>query len=233
MPQGLGFKKKSEPHNPYTHSFLITREDGSRTYGCCLTFYEVVEDEQICIAMQTLQTMHNAEIGLATQRRKSRAHSPLIFAEPNSSLETSMLEDVLNCSITTEITNKRTFNITDDVLMASKCICIVTPLPFITACKHYLQQLHQVVMDKQRLPLPLESYLYNLLFEVPLPPPGRTIRFFSPEVGITCQRPSVNELPLFDYSFKEFFSLLGIENIVQLFTCILLEHQILILGKGM
>lgn len=233
LPQGLTFKKQSEPHAFSTHSFLITREDGSRTHGHCLMFYEVVEDHQICAAMQTLQTMHEAEVVLATQRRKSRAHSPLIFSGPNSPGDTSLSEDLLNNSLEPEISNKRTFSIKSDVLMVSKCICIITQLPFISACRSFLRQVYKAaVQEQQQLPLPLESYIYNLIFEVPLPPPGRTMRFFCASDSITCQRPGVNELPLFDYSLKDFFLLLGVENIVELFTCILLEHQILLLCKG-
>jgi len=37
------------------HTFIITREDGSRVYGSSLTFDERIDDDEICLAMQTLQ----------------------------------------------------------------------------------------------------------------------------------------------------------------------------------
>ena len=49
---------------------------------------------------------------------------------------------------------------------------------------------------------------------------------------LTVQRPSLNEFPLCDYSFKLFFELLGVRNIIKLLTCILLEHQVLIKSSG-
>ena len=45
-------------------------------------------------------------------------------------------------------------------------------------------------------------------------------------------RPSNNELPLFEYGLFEFFKLLGVNNIVNLFTTALLEQQILLYSKS-
>jgi hypothetical protein len=59
LPKGLVFQKYSS--KPRFHPFVITREDGSRIYGSALKFYELVEEESICNAMQTLQTMFDAE----------------------------------------------------------------------------------------------------------------------------------------------------------------------------
>jgi hypothetical protein len=116
--------------------------------------------------------------------------------------------------------------------MASKCVSIIMPLPFISACGAYLKHLYEAANNNDLLPLPLESYIYNLLYEVPLPPPGRTMRFKGIADDITCQRPGPNELPLFDYSLKELFLLLGVENIIEIFTCVLMEYQILLLSNS-
>ncbi|XP_068745412.1 DENN domain-containing protein 5B-like isoform X1 [Montipora capricornis] len=231
LPQGLTFKKQSEDHEPSFHSFLITREDGSRVYGCALKFYEAVEDPQICKAMDTLQAMHDAELALARSRSRSKSPS-LIMTGSAGSVETWSCSDKLNSSSQiSAISNHRIFNVHKDTLLVSKCICIIMPLPFISAGKTYLEQIYLSARSGDNLPLPLESYIYNLLFEVPLPPAGKTMRFSCHDLNITCQRPSSNELPLFDYSCKELFTLLGVENIVKLFTCCLLEQQILLLSN--
>ena len=182
--------------------------------------------------MDTLQAMHDAELALAESR--SRSKSP-VFITTNivGSVETVSYSDHLNTSSElTNISNRRTFDINKDTLLVSKSICIIMPLPFISAGKVYLEQMYHAVQNEEKLQLPLESYIYNLLFEVPLPPAGKTMRFNCKELNVTCQRPSINELPLFDYSFKELFTLLGVENIVKLFTCCLLEQQILMLSNG-
>lgn len=182
--------------------------------------------------MDTLQAMHDAELAIAESR--SRSKSP-VFMNTNSTglAETSSYSEHLNTSSDMINTSKRkSFDLGKDTLLVSKSICIIMPLPFISAGKGFLEQMYYAVQNEENLPLSLESYIYNLLFEVPLPPAGKTMRFNSCELSITCQRPGVNELPLFDYSFKELFTLLGVENVVKLFTCTLLEQQILLLSSG-
>ncbi|XP_030856696.1 DENN domain-containing protein 5B isoform X7 [Gorilla gorilla gorilla] len=46
MPKGLSFRTQMDNKDPQFHSFIITREDGSRTYGFVLTFYEEVTNYQ-------------------------------------------------------------------------------------------------------------------------------------------------------------------------------------------
>jgi len=82
--------------------------------------------------------------------------------------------------------------------------------------------------------LSIESYVYNLLYEVPTPQPGRSVRFSCPlGDSVVIQRPgSIEELPLFDFSLRELFTLLGVDCLIQLFTCVLLEHQVLLCSSG-
>uniref|UniRef100_A0A8C2AKE5 DENN/MADD domain containing 5B n=1 Tax=Cyprinus carpio TaxID=7962 RepID=A0A8C2AKE5_CYPCA len=192
MPKGLSFRTQRDSRTPQFHSFLITREDGSRTYGFVHTFYEEVTSPQICSAMQTLHQMHQAE-------HNASAH---------------------NC-----------YDSVRDTLYVSKAMCLITPMPFMHACKRFLSQVHRAVISHQPPPLPLESYIYNILYEVPLPPPGRSLKFHGVYEPILCQRPGVGELPLADFPLSEAFRLLGVENLVQIFTCVLLEMQILLYSQ--
>ncbi|XP_077674520.1 DENN domain-containing protein 5A isoform X4 [Eretmochelys imbricata] len=218
MPKGLAFKTQSDSRDPQFHSFIITREDGSRTFGFSLTFYEEVTSKQICSAMQTLYHMHNAEYDIL--------HIP----PTNDKDSCSSMED---CNVTSvsKLQRFNSYDISRDTLYVSKCICLITPMSFMKACKKVLEQLHQAVTSLQPPPLPLESYIYNILYEVPLPPAGRSLKFSGVYGPIICQRPSTSELPLFDFPVKEVFELLGVENVVQLFTCALLEFQILLYSQ--
>uniref|UniRef100_A0A6J0TF12 DENN domain-containing protein 5A isoform X7 n=1 Tax=Pogona vitticeps TaxID=103695 RepID=A0A6J0TF12_9SAUR len=218
MPKGLSFKTQADAREPQFHSFIITREDGSRTFGFSLTFYEEVTSKQICSAMQTLYHMHNAECDFL--------HTP----PPNDKENCSTIEDC-NGSSLSKLQRFNSYDISRDTLYVSKCICLITPMSFMTACRKVLEQLHQAVTSPQPPPLPLESFIYNILYEVPLPPAGRSLKFSGVYGSIVCQRPSTNELPLFDFPAKEVFELLGVENTVQLFTCALLEFQILLYSQ--
>ncbi|KAM8973039.1 DENN domain-containing protein 5B isoform 3-T3 [Pelodytes ibericus] len=220
MPKGLSFRTQADNRDPQFHSFIITREDGSRTYGFVLTFFEEVTSKQICSAMQTLYHMHNAE------------HGNGVYASSSCSMDSlvSSLDDGDATSLT-KLQRYNSYDISKDTLYVSKCICLITPLPFMQPCKKFLTQLYKAVTSPQPPPLPLESYIHNILYEVPLPPPGRSLKFYGVYEPIVCQRPGPNELPLSDYPLRETFELLGLENLVQLFTCVLLEMQILLYSQ--
>ncbi|KAM4617362.1 DENN domain-containing protein 5A isoform 2-T2 [Discoglossus pictus] len=218
MPKGLSFKTQADCRDPQYHSFIITREDGSRTFGFALTFFEEVTSKQICSAMQTLYHMHNAEYDI-------------IHTSATNGTESNDSTEDCNDMCVTKLQRFNSYDISRDTLYVSKCICLIAPMSFMTACKRVLEQLHQAVTSPQPPPLPLESYIYNILYEVPLPPAGRSLKFSGVYGPIICQRPSTNELPLFDFPVQEVFELLGVENVVQLFTCALLEFQILLYSQ--
>ncbi|XP_053576576.1 DENN domain-containing protein 5A isoform X3 [Bombina bombina] len=218
MPKGLSFKTQADCREPQFHSFIITREDGSRTFGFSLTFFEEVTSKQICSAMQTLYHMHNAEYDI-------------IHTSATNGTECNDVTEDCNDISVTKLQRFNSYDISRDTLYVSKCICLIAPMSFMTACKKVLEQLHRAVTSPQPPPLPLESYIYNILYEVPLPPAGRSLKFSGVYGPIICQRPSTNELPLFDFPVQEVFELLGVENVVQLFTCALLEFQILLYSQ--
>ncbi|KAG5264205.1 hypothetical protein AALO_G00273320 [Alosa alosa] len=60
---------------------------------------------------------------------------------------------------------------------------------------------------------------------------GASLRFSGVYAPVVCQRPGAAELPLFDFPLADVFLLLGAENLLQLFTCALLEIQILLYSQ--
>ncbi|XP_035378067.1 DENN domain-containing protein 5B isoform X1 [Electrophorus electricus] len=234
MPKGLSFRTQRDDRAPHFHSFLITREDGSRTYGFVHTFYEEVTSPQICSAMQTLLQMHHAEHTSCASSSASSSSSSMdslasSLDEPESPSSTSSSSQAggrggCGCA-------SSSYDAEHDTLYVSKALCLLTSMPFMHACRRFLAQLHCAVTALQPPPLPLESYIYNVLYEVPLPPPGRSLKFHGVYEPIVCQRPGPAELPLADYPLGETFCLLGVENLVQLFTCVLLEMQVLLYSQ--
>ncbi|XP_023668531.2 DENN domain-containing protein 5B isoform X1 [Paramormyrops kingsleyae] len=240
MPKGLSFRTQLDSREPRFHSFIITREDGSRTYGFVYTFYEEVTSPQICAAMQTLYQMHHAEhTSGATPTASSSSSSS--SSSSMDSLASSLDETdgsspgkgtpVAGAASTPCEGCSGAYDASRDTLYVSKALCLITPMPFMNACRRFLQQLHRAVTATQPPPLPLESYIHNVLYEVPLPPPGRSLKFHGVYEPILCQRPGPGELPLADFPLGEAFQLLGVENLVQLFTCVLLEMQILLYSE--
>ena len=145
MPDGLVFRKNlvAPEALKFFHSFLITRENGTNSYGCALTFYEEVRDTRTLNTLESLQS---------TYRERRRIIS-------------------LNSE------QEKYFVRSQDKLFANKCLCFVTSKPIVQPCQAFLEQLYAVATGKQAVDLPLESYLYNVLYEVPLPSPGKMVKF--------------------------------------------------------
>uniref|UniRef100_A0A667YID7 DENN/MADD domain containing 5B n=1 Tax=Myripristis murdjan TaxID=586833 RepID=A0A667YID7_9TELE len=225
MPRGLAFRTQADSLEPQFHSFTIASDDGTRSYGFVHTFYEEVTSAQITTAMQTLFQMHHVE-----HHSSSSASSPSSSSSSSaSSLDESDAESLAGVSGCLGCAGS--FDPARDTLYVSKALCLLTPLPFLQAARQFLSQLHQAVTSHTAPPLPLESYIHNILYEVPLPPPGRSLRFHGVQGPIMCQRPGPDELPLGDYPLGEAFSLLGVDNMVQLLTCVLLEMQVLLYSQ--
>ncbi|XP_023154071.2 DENN domain-containing protein 5B-like [Amphiprion ocellaris] len=237
MPRGLSFRTQADRLDPHFHSFTIAFDDGTRSYGFVHTFYEEVTSPQIITAMQTLYQMHHVEHHSSSSASSPSSSSSSSASSPStssmdslaSSLDESDAESLagvpgcLGCS--------GSFDPARDTLYVSKALCLVTPLPFLQASRQFLAQLHQAVTSQTAPPLPLESYIHNILYEVPLPPPGRSLRFHGVQGPIVCQRPGPGELPLGEYLLGEAFSLLGVDNMVKLLTCALLETQVLLYSQ--
>uniref|UniRef100_UPI00358FB74B DENN domain-containing protein 5B-like isoform X2 n=1 Tax=Myxine glutinosa TaxID=7769 RepID=UPI00358FB74B len=230
MPKGLSFRTQADDRAPEFHSFLITREDGSRTFGFSLTFFEEVTSQQISSAMHTLYAMHRVDCVGGTDTLYADP-SPGCSSDSLVTMAESCWSDTAEADMCS-LQQSLSFDHSRDTLYVSKCLCLIAPLPFVQTFKKVLFQIHRAVTSPEPPPLPLESYIYNLLYEVPLPPQGRSLRFsavYPPP--LVCQRPGPNETPLFDFSLREVFELLGVENVLQLFTCTLLEHQILLISQ--
>ena len=172
--------------------------------------------------MQILQDMFLAE--LASRSTKTRSHSAVLFREHMEGFHRHSLS-----SSTPEI---KLYDSEKHNLLVSKCLCLVMPLPFTSAAKTCLSKIYQGGLAEEGLSLALECYLYNLIYEVPLPPPGKKLKFTCITEEVLCQRPGLNELPLFDYSLEDVLALVGVKDFLKLLSCVMLEHQILILGSG-
>lgn len=234
MPRGLSFRTQADRLDPQFHSFTMSFDDGTRSYGFVHTFYEEVTSAQIITAMQTLSQMHHVEhhsASSASSSSSSSASSPSSSMDSLvSSLDESDAESLAGVSACLGCAGS--FDPTRDTLYVSKALCLFTPLPFLQAARQFLSQLHQAVVSHTPPPLPLESYIHNILYEVPLPPPGRSLRFHGVQGHIVCQRPGPGELPMGEYPLGEAFSLLGVDNMVKLLTCALLETQVLLYSQG-
>lgn len=49
---------------------------------------------------------------------------------------------------------------------------------------------------------------------------------------VSCVFPGPCELPFFEYSYQTLFTTLGVDNVIMLYTSVLLENQVLLFSAG-
>ncbi|XP_072941524.1 DENN domain-containing protein 5B isoform X1 [Epargyreus clarus] len=227
LPAGLQFRTQKHSLEPKFHSFLVTRENASRYYGFSLIFHEEVRNRNICSAMHTLQAMYITELSSGQTPPGHRRGSA---KETSRSLPRSFkLAPHTGAALTY-------YDITKDKLYVAKSIALICQYPYIRVAQLFLENLFRSLPRQPGPGLSPESYVYNLLYEVPVPLPGQALRLYVPPsephldpVPVVIRMPNPpEELPLLDYPLRVMFSTLGVDCVVQLFTCVLLEHQVLL-----
>ncbi|KAM7356859.1 DENN domain containing pinstripe [Cochliomyia hominivorax] len=228
LPQGLRFRTQKHNIEPKFHSFATTREDGKRCYGFSLVFYEEIRNRNICSAMHTLQSMFITELsnGQQTHSLTRIKDSPVSRSLPRHFKVAGQAPQ----------SAQSYYDITKDKLYVAKSITLVCQIPYAYAAEIFLTNLYRCLPRQPGPGISLESYVYNILYEVMLPQPGKSIRIYLPPaeahlpaLALTLQRPDTrNELPLLDFPLRLLFTYLGVECVIQLLTCVLLENQVLL-----
>ncbi|KAK2589338.1 hypothetical protein KPH14_007886 [Odynerus spinipes] len=230
LPSGLRFRTQKHSVEPSFHSFVLTKEDGHRTYGFSLVFYEECRNRKICAAMQTLQAMHITELS------SGQNGTPPTARKGQEGHNTRSLPRHFKLSAHSPSAALAYYDSTKDKLFVTKSISLLCQQPYLHAARTFLTNLYKCVPRHPGPGLSLESYVYNLLYNVPVPLPGKSLKFFVPndepakaplELVIHQPMPS-QELPMLDYPLKDVFTWLGADCVIQLFTCVLLENQVLL-----
>ena len=224
LPQGLKFRTQKHDITPRFHSFASTRDDGKRCYGFSLVFYEETKNENICVAMQTLQSMYITE--LSSSQGSLRRQDPLSRSLPRH----FRLGDDDKSSGAASF-----YDIQKDTLYVTKSITLICQFPYAHVAEVFLTNLYKCLPRSPGARLSLESYIYNILYDMKVPDYGKSIRIYLPPelpsqtpINTILQRPKITELPLLDFPLRLLFSYLDVECVIELFTCVLLENQVLL-----
>lgn len=229
LPQGLCFKTQKHKLDPKFHSFATTREDGKRCHGFSLVFYEEVRNQSICSAMHTLQAMFITELSSGQTPPSLRR----IRENEGNGVSKSLPRHfkIVNNSQSAQ----SYYDITKDKLFVTRAISLVCQTAFATAAEIFLTNLYKCLPRSPGPGLSLESYVYNILYEVCMPSPGKSIRIYLPPeqpqlppIPWILHQPDIDELPFLDFSVRLLFTYLDVQSVLQLYTCVLLEHQVLL-----
>ncbi|RDD41175.1 DENN domain-containing protein 5A [Trichoplax sp. H2] len=229
LPSGLSFKITGDRRSPLYHSFIITHNDGSREFGYAVTFYEKVTNTDILIAMKTLYTMYQADLERPSLPKSGNSVSDQVKGHKR---RLSALQ-INRSDLDFPSSNHQTFDIDVDGLYVSKCIALITSFQHVEAYRKIIEELFTgLFAGASDTTLPVETYIYHLLYEVPAPPAGHYVKLrLCTGLPITIKNPPMHELPVFEYSLRELFRLLGARNAMDIFSCMLFERQILLLSS--
>uniref|UniRef100_A0A8D8PXI4 DENN domain-containing protein 5B n=1 Tax=Cacopsylla melanoneura TaxID=428564 RepID=A0A8D8PXI4_9HEMI len=225
LPNGLQFKTQKHYHEPKFHSFIITKENGERYYGSSLILFEEVNNKKICSAMQILQSMHITELSSGTGTGDSM-HKKQKFTQLDHN--TQSLPRHFKLSSQQNKSCLSYYDFTKDSLYVCKSIALISQHAYVQAPCQFLHSLYNLWQSQSDLSI--ESYVFYMLYEVTMPGPATSLSFICyPNITSYLVSPGLeHELPHFDFPIRQVFMLMGVDVFIQLFTCVLLEKQILI-----
>ncbi|XP_020600152.1 DENN domain and WD repeat-containing protein SCD1 isoform X2 [Phalaenopsis equestris] len=112
---------------------------------------------------------------------------------------------------------------------ADKCICLVSRSPSFRVLRDALEELFIVCFSPNSTSIPLWEVIAHIVSNVSLPTPGKDRILFSIDNCIlSVEAPPKEGLPHADISFQPLVQSLDVDNLIMLFTAVLLERRILL-----
>ncbi|KAH9317984.1 hypothetical protein KI387_019753, partial [Taxus chinensis] len=110
-----------------------------------------------------------------------------------------------------------------------KCICLISHSPSFRVLREASEELFRLCFSPSGCSKPLWEIVMYMVLNVPLPSPGKTHILFSIEhCLLSVEAPPKDSLPHADISFQPLVQCLGVDNLIQFFTAVLLEKRILL-----
>lgn len=114
-----------------------------------------------------------------------------------------------------------------------KALVVVSHHPFYSAQTKFLNELLQI--QNSESPLPLERYIANFVYDIPIPYPGGAVVrwdcFTNSGNSVELERSSYNKLPLVNFSYQPLFRTLSVTNILVLWGVLLQEGRVVLCSK--
>jgi hypothetical protein len=114
-----------------------------------------------------------------------------------------------------------------------KTIAVVSHHPFYATQTRFLHELLRIQNSESSLPL--ERYIANFMYDIPLPQPGGAIIrwncFSKNDYNIEMARSPSNKLPLVNFSYQPLFRTLSITNILVLWGVLLQEGRVVLRSR--
>ncbi|KAM7266773.1 hypothetical protein ACFE04_008939 [Oxalis oulophora] len=112
---------------------------------------------------------------------------------------------------------------------ADKCICLVSRSPSFRVLRAAVEEIFALCFSSGGSSRPLWDVISHMVSNVPLPTPGKDRVLFAIENSLLAvEAPPKDGLPHADISFQPLVQCLDVDNLIKLFTAVLLERRILL-----
>ena len=230
---------------PRFHTLVLTKVNGQKQYGSCLTFFERVSDREKDEMVEQIVEAYTALVQskIDALRAKAAAETPPGVLPDYEQVEAD------------EVRRRLHAQLEGHLLFQPKCLCLLSMWPFFSLFSAFLKALFRISCVSQAstaslaslqagehnrpspilaFPLPIERYILNFVAEIPVPPPGLLrLRCILPDSTlVSYARPAHNRLPLCDSEYRCLFRVLEPENIVKVFACLCQEQKTLLVSSS-
>jgi len=113
---------------------------------------------------------------------------------------------------------------------SAKAMCVLSHFPFYQAFRQLLNQLYQIAVSPDTLPI--EYWISYFFRRVPIPAPSQQITCLMGHAKLVFHQPPALGLPLLDQPLSPLFTFLTIDNVITLFEHCLGEGKIVLYSNS-
>lgn len=245
-----------EPPRPLCFRFVSTQLDGSKHHCVVLSFYEKLTIREILQVVETkIAKLQNA-IKILVQSGKLDQACPLcddrdaimvekleilaeIAKENNDTDAHSRLraqKDSLLVLLQHRFASREAmapqFNGVSPAMWGPKAIMVLSKFPFYGLLEMFVKCIYRI--SRFGTPVPLERFIANFMYEVPVPPCGQIrVRWAVGEEVMTFSRAAPNKLPDAHSSFRLLFRVLDLPTIICIWSAMLTEQRLVFASSSL
>jgi len=251
-----------KPYSTY-HSFINTNLQGEKSYGVCVIIYEKIRgnvkksyeqllnkwikdniddnEKEYIIHIHTELEKQQDELEETKLKLKEILYKNDFVTKEDLTIHDELSKNLneigenikLYEEILNSLGNKRF--ITADNVYQPKCIGVTSSWPWYTILKDWLSLVVRETIGGfgNKICIPLERYIINILHEIPFPPPGKyEISISTSEKTLYFSQPPKNEIPLINnFSFYPTFRCLSHNNIIAITEMLLGERKMIFVSS--
>ncbi|KAI9019384.1 AEX-3 domain-containing protein [Phycomyces nitens] len=263
FPKDISLHYGKDPPAEQTHSFAMTDENGRSIYGTCVVFYEPLSSKlynpvnkaiqewiQANMSASTIEYAQHLQGKISEEQHQLEEHGAILATlatlttTPEIQAEREILEEKVrtsqeNLALYSELLVPVRMGICEaKQIWVPKCVGVLGGMPWMDLLGDWIRILVDAVVGvrghkHENSAINIESAVFNLIREVPLPSPGRfETRLTINHRSLFFSRPAINQVPVLkNFSLFPLFRTLSPHLVLVVIETLLSEGKVLFLSK--